>query len=85
MNTPQAQIKLNLPLPLKEFAESKAKKFGMPLAGYLKHLILKDVEELEYPVFQASELTERAYKEAIKERKNAVKVVGNIDAFLDKI
>jgi len=38
MNTPQAQIKVNIPLTMKEFLESKAYKFGMPIAGYIKHL-----------------------------------------------
>ena len=39
MITHQAQIKLNLPLALKDFLDSKAQRFGMPLAAYIKHLI----------------------------------------------
>jgi predicted DNA-binding protein len=85
MNTQQAQIKVNLPLPLKEYLESRADKFGMPLAGYIKHLILKDVSDMDYPTYQASERTEEAYKNAVKERAHAVKVTGNIDTFLENL
>lgn len=68
MITQQAQIKLNLPLALKEYLESKANRFGMPLAGYIKHLVLKDVEDMDYPVFEASDRTIRKAKEALKNR-----------------
>ena len=47
MNTTQAQIKVNIPLMMKDFLESKASKFGMPVAGYIKHLILKDIEDMD--------------------------------------
>ena len=71
MNTQQAQIKLNLPLPLKDYLESKAGKFGMPLAGYIKHLILKDVEQMDFPTFEASDKTIQAYKKALQEKVEA--------------
>lgn len=74
MVTPQSQIKINLPLALKEFAESKAQKFGMPLAGFIKHLILKDVEDMDYPVFEASDKTIKAYKKALKEKGKAITI-----------
>lgn len=74
MITQQAQIKLNLPLALKEYLESKASKYGMPVAGYVKHLILQDVEDMDYPTFEASDKTIKAYKKALKEKDNAIKV-----------
>lgn len=74
MITQQAQIKLNLPLALKDFLESKASKFGMPLAGYIKHLILKDVADMEYPTFEASERTIRKAKEALKNKNKSILV-----------
>jgi len=74
MITQQAQVKLNLPLALKDFLESKAGKFGMPLAGYIKHLILKDVTDMEYPTFELSEKSERALKKALKEKSKAVTI-----------
>lgn len=85
MNTVQSQIKINVPLSLKEYLESKASKFGIPLAVYIKHLILKDVSEMDYPTYYASGRTEQAYKKAMEEKNNAIKVVGKIDAFLENI
>lgn len=84
MITQQAQIKLNLPLALKEFLESKASKFGMPLAGYIKHLILQDVADMEYPIFEASDRTIRAYKKALKEKDKAI-VVTNVKEFFKNL
>lgn len=84
MVTQQAQIKINLPLALKEFLESKANKFGMPLAGYIKHLMLKDVEEMDYPTFEASDRTIRAYKKALKDKDKAIEVT-NIDEFFKNL
>jgi hypothetical protein len=84
MITQQAQIKLNLPLPLKKFLENKAAKFGMPVASYVKHLILKDVADVAYPVFEASPQTIEAYKKAIEEKAEA-KEVKDIDKFFKKL
>lgn len=47
MNTIQSQLKLNLPRPMKIYAENRANAFGMTMAAYIKHLIAKDIEELE--------------------------------------
>lgn len=85
MVTPQAQIKINLPLALKDFLESKANKFGMPVAVYVKHLILKEVEDMEYPEYEMSEKAEKIYKEALRDRKNAIKVKGDIKTFLQNL
>lgn len=74
MITPQTQIKVNLPLPLKEYLESKAVKYGIPLAGYIKHLILKDVETMDYPVYQMSERVKKKIRQALKDKNKAVEV-----------
>lgn len=74
MITQQSQIKLNLPLELKEYLESKAQKFGMPVTVYIKHLILKDVEDMDYPVFEASDRTIKAYKKALKDKDKTIEV-----------
>lgn len=80
------QIKINLSIQLKEFLESKAKKFGMPTASYIKHLILKDVEEIDYPVFEASEATIIAAKKAMKEYKDGKSIrVEDIDKFFREL
>lgn len=86
MITQQAQIKVNLPIQLKEYLESKANKFGMPLAGYIKHLILKEVSNMDYPVFEASDRTIKAYKKALKEQKQGkLTVVEDIDKFFKEL
>lgn len=86
MITQQSQIKVNLPIQLKEYLESKANKFGMPLAGYIKHLILEDVADMDYPVFEASEKTIKAYKKALKEQSQGKLIkVGDIDKFFEEL
>ncbi len=86
MNTVQSQIKVNIPLSMKEFLESKASKFGMPLGGYIKHLILKDIEDMDYPTYKASSETEKAYKKAMEEQDNGKIVkVKNIDTFFEEL
>ncbi len=86
MITQQAQIKINLPLALKEYLESKANKFGMPIAGYIKHLILKDVDTMDYPTYKASAKTEEAYKKAKDEEKNGKLIsVSDIDNYFDNL
>ncbi len=84
MVTQQTQIKLNLPVALKDYLESKAQKFGIPLAGYIKHLILKDVETMDYPVFEASDRTIKSYNQALKDKNKAVEVK-DIDKFFKNL
>lgn len=74
MITQQVQIKLNLPFALKSFLESKANKYDMPIAAYLKHLILKDVADMEYPTYQISDTSERKARKAILDRPKAIKI-----------
>lgn len=85
MITQQSQIKINLPIQLKELLENKASKFGIPVAGYVKHLILKDVEDMQYPTYELSERSEKAYKEAIKNKHKAIKVKGDIRTFFENL
>lgn len=80
MITQQAQIKVNLPVSLKGYLEVKANKFGMPLAGYIKHLILKDVEDIVYPTFEASDRTIKKAKEALKNKDKSI-LIEDIDTF----
>jgi len=74
MITQQTQIKINLPVDLRDFLYTKSQKYGMPMAGYIKHLILKDVADLEYPVYQISKKSEKKAIKAIREKKRAIKV-----------
>ena len=66
------QLKINLPLELQELLQSKAAKFGVPLTQYVKHVLINDVEDEQYPVFRASSETEQAAEQALKELDKAV-------------
>lgn len=74
MVTTQAQIKITLPLVLKDFLESKASKLGLPIASYVRHLIVKDVEDMKYPEFEASDATIKAFNKAMREKDKAVTI-----------
>lgn len=74
MITQQSQIKINLPIALKEYLESRANRFDMPIASYVKHLILKDVSEMEFPTFKISNASEEKAKKALSEKKKSIKV-----------
>ena len=74
MITQQSQIKINLPVTLKDYLESKARKFDMPIASYVKHLILKDVSDLDFPTFRISQSSEKKARKALTDRKNSIKV-----------
>jgi len=84
MITAQAQIKLNLPLALKDYLESKARKFDMPLAGYIKHLILKDVSDMDFPTFRISDTSEEKARIALAQKVKA-KSVSNVPAYFDEL
>lgn len=84
MITQQTQIKLNLPVDLKEFAESKARKYGMPITAYIKQLIIKDVKDSDYPVFKASERTVKRAKEALKNKRKSI-LVEDIDEYFKNL
>ncbi len=71
MNTP-IQIKINLTDELQELLESKASKFGVPLTQYVKHVLMKDVEDQEYPILKASEATEKAAIEALEQLDKSI-------------
>lgn len=84
MITQQTQIKINLPLALKEYLESKAKKYDMPIAGYVKHLILKDVADMEYPTFRLSDRSEAKLEHALKTKTKA-KNVTSTSTYLESL
>lgn len=83
MITTQVQVKLNLPLALKEYLESKARKFDMPIAGYVKHLILKDVADMDFPTYQLSQNAEKKIQTALKNKSKAIPVT-NLDEYFDR-
>lgn len=82
--TGSSQIKVSLPIELKDFLASKSNRYGLTLSAYVKHLILKDVSDLAYPTFNASKQVEESYSEAMRNKDKAV-VVENLDEFFDNL
>lgn len=78
------QVKVSLPGPLYDYASSKAGKFGITLSSYIKNLIINDVKDMDYPVYQASAKIEESYQKAMEERDKAV-AVKDIDAFFETL
>lgn len=84
MATDVTQIKVTLPNPLLDYLSSKAGKFGLTLSAYVKHLIVNDVKDMEFPTYQMSERTEKVMEQAIEEdRLGKTKVMDNVDKFID--
>jgi len=80
----QVQIKVSVSQQLNDLLQSKAARLGVPITQLVKHLIIKDVEEEEYPTFQASERTEKRTKKALEEYDKAV-TVENIPEFFKNL
>jgi hypothetical protein len=68
------QLKISLPLSLYDYLNSKAGKFGVTLSSYVKNLIINDVKDMDFPTFQASAELEHSYRQAKKQKKQAIKV-----------
>lgn len=49
------QIKITLPEELYFHLKSKADKFGLNLASYVRHLVINDVKDSDIPVFKMSQ------------------------------
>ncbi len=84
MRTQTTQIRVTLPVQLQGYLQTKASKFGLGLSAYVKNLIINDVKNVEYPIFEASEITEKSYKKAIEERDQAIEI-NNVDEFLNNL
>ncbi len=84
MNTGQIQIRVSISQQLGDLLKSKANRLGVPLTQLVKHLIIKEVENEEYPVFKASEETELAAAKALKELPK-LKSITNIHEYLKQL
>ncbi|MBI2310147.1 hypothetical protein HYU89_04605 [Candidatus Collierbacteria bacterium] len=84
MITPQTQIKVNLPVALWEFLASKAAKYDLPISGYVRHLVIKDVSPMDFPVFEMSDRTKKILKKALKDRHKAV-AVDDVSKFFETL
>lgn len=84
MNTGQVQIRVSISQQLGDLLKSKADRLGVPLTQLVKYLIIKEVEDEEYPVFQASEETEIAAAKAIAELPK-LKSITNVHDYLKQL
>ncbi len=72
ISSSQIQLKLSLSEQLSELLRSRANRLGVPVTQLVKHLIIKEVEKEDYPVFAISERTEKRAQEAMKQIDSAV-------------
>lgn len=83
LNTQTTQIKVTLPDELYLYLKSKAEKFGLNLASYIRHLVINDVKDIEIPVFKMSEKREKIVLKAIEDYNGGkTKALDNIDKYL---
>ena len=87
MSTIQAtQVKITLPDELYFHLKSKADKFGLNLASYVRHLVINDVKDSDVPTFIMSDKREKIAFDALDDYKNGrTKPMGDIDAYLDTV
>lgn len=72
--TSQVQLKISLSEQLSDLLESKAARLGVPTTQFVKHLIIKEVENEVYPTFKASNWLEEKTKKAMKQLNKGVEV-----------
>jgi len=69
INTNSTQIKITLPDELYLHLKSKADKFGLNLASYIRHLVINDVKDVDIPVFKMSGKREKIALNALEDYK----------------
>ncbi len=85
-STTSSQIKVTLPDELRQFAQSRADKFGLTLSTYIKHLVLDDVKDIDMPTFPMSSKTEGTLLQELREyklKKTHALEKDEIDEFLE--
>jgi len=86
LNAQTTQIKVTLPDELYFYLKSKAEKFGLNLAAYVRHLVLNDVKDMSIPVFRMSEGTEKRGLRALKEHeKGKTTKIKDVEKYLDDL
>jgi antitoxin component of RelBE/YafQ-DinJ toxin-antitoxin module len=84
MNTGQIQLRLTLTEQLYEFLQAKAARLGLPVTQVVKHMIIKEAEKEEFPVFPASVLAEQKFNEVQSKLDGFVKV-DDVKKYLDSL
>ena len=85
-NLQTTQIKVTLSEELYMHLKSKAEKFGLGLAPYIRHLVINDVKDMDIPVFRMSAKTEEKGLQALKEHEEGKTIeVADIDKYFDNL
>jgi hypothetical protein len=86
MQTQTTQVRVTLPVQLQGFLQTKADKFGLGLSAYIKNLIINDVKDVEYPIYQMSDQAKADLKEAKRAEKSGKLIETNdVSNFLESL
>lgn len=86
LDTQTTQIKVTLPDELYLYLKSRAEKYGLNLASYVRHLVINDVKDIDIPVFKMSEKTEKIALKALEDYKNGkTRKIDNIDDYFSNL
>lgn len=80
----QMQIRISISQQLGDLLKTKAERLGVPITQLVKHLIIDEVKNEEYPVFKASAVTEKSAKEAMEHIDEAVDI-NNVNEFFKNL
>ncbi len=80
-STTQIQLKVSLSEQLNSLLQSKASRLGLPVTQFVKHLIIKEVGDVDYPIFEMSERTEKKIEQALHNIDKATEVDDISDLF----
>jgi len=72
MSATQIQLKISLSEQLSGAFGFKAARVGVPVTQLVKHLIIKEVEDLEYQHFKCPRLLKKEHREAMEHIDEAV-------------
>ncbi len=69
MQTQTTQIRVTLPVQLQGYLQTKANKYGLSLSAYIRNLVINDVQDVDYPVFEMSDRSVNDLREAVEAEK----------------
>lgn len=69
MQTQTTQVRVTLPVQLQGYLQVKANKYGLSLSAYIRNLVINDVRDVDYPIFEMSDRSVNDLQEAIKAEK----------------
>lgn len=86
LNAQTTQLKVTLPDELYFYLKSKAEKYGLNLASYVRNLVINDVKDVDIPVFKMSEKTEKTALDALEDyKKGKTHKMGNLDDYFSNL